>query len=289
MTPAFVQPVEGRMRGFAAHCLVGLAALLGALPATAGSNLLPASLRAVAGPIDVTQVAGPLIVDYTDTYGTGHAGVWSDYGINKAGSEVALVRYATANTEDAIVGNSTWTDLLTIYTPDAPADAWIHLVFSIHLDGTLTAVTHGSATAYAQVNYQMWNSSEGSWILRPAFTQGIVGPDSHVTIDEMLSGDLAIQNGHRFNLISELGTYTHGYLAGPPDSSTDSQSAFGDTARWMGGAVWIGDAQASHFSIMSESGFDYGLPVPEPASGWLWAAGLLALAAARRQGRTPRR
>lgn len=65
MNPTFVLPAGRHVRGFAAHCLVGLAALLGAFPVAA--DLLPASVRAVAGPVDMTQFAEPLIVNYTES------------------------------------------------------------------------------------------------------------------------------------------------------------------------------------------------------------------------------
>lgn len=254
---------------------------------SAFAELVPASLRAWAGSyadrtgFDVTQAGEPLIQTYSN--GNGGADVWTAYGVNKAGSTVSLGTYYTANDEKIWAG-SKWTDVLTVYTPDAPVDTWLHLLFSVHLDGLLVANEYGASSARSQVTYAMLTGGEGSWISRPNFSASVSGPRGRIDVDQTFLGDVAIRNGHTFNLISDLETFTTGYLMGPPSSSTLAESAFGDTAQWMGGTLWIGDRQAEHFSITAASGHDYALhsTVPEPATGWLAICGIAGLLAARR-------
>lgn len=208
------------------------------------------------------------------------AGVWTQYGINRAGSVLALERGVTV-THAWLSATSRWTDALRLWVPEVAAGDPVRLRFSIGLDGHLEAHEDPFTMAKAQVNYAMGLNHHGTWIVQPSFGL-LIGPPSltgggHVErdIDLVLLGELEVANGNWFNLISDLSVRTQGDLMGPPGSMW-AESAFGNSARWLGGAVWVDGHQASSFTIMSGSGFSYLAPtgVPEPASAGLMLAGL---------------
>lgn len=231
-----------------------------------------------------TQPNGPYIASLS---GIGRsAGVWTDYGINRAGATISA-SYGTYP-GGYVIAASRWEDQLTIHTSNAAPDAWVRLLFSVRLDGHLEAHEDDFYYSGARVGFAMTLNHEGSWISRPDYNLAI-GPTPWTTdgghvavdVDELLFGEIEIQNGHTFNLISELSVNPAATLSGPSGIGW-AESLFGNSAEWLGGSVWINGAPASAFTITSASGYDYGQRssngVPEPASLTLLGIGLAVLA-----------
>lgn len=270
------------------------AVLLAACAGPAGAELFPPSVEywygSNSGSNSGSQPVGPLIWSSSfDGYSSG--AVWSDYGLNRASSSV----YASTDVPavSTYVGTmSTWTDVLTLYTPEVAEGTWISMHFSLRLTGHMEASGSTFANSAAGVDYNMFLNHEGSFVVQPEYTLDIGawnGLPSEQDIDLVLNGVIAAPNGHAFNLISRLGTGSEVNLWGPPGWAS-AQSAFGESAQWLGGSVWIDDSgPVSDYTISSGSGFDYRIPVvPEPASASLLALGLAAvLAAARTCRRAP--
>lgn len=229
----------------------------------------------------VTQPNGPYILNLTRSDRT--AGVWADYGINKAGAWISATPYG-----GYVLAQSRWRDQLTVYTPDAALNAWVHLLFSVRLEGHLEAHEDNFFSSRAIVNYEMTEVGDGSWVTRPLYGRSIAptpnstaGGHVELDVDEILLGDIAIRNGHTFDLISTLSVNPESDSMGPAGTGW-AESSFDHSAEWLGGSVWIDGAEASSFTITSASGYDYGPHTPhngvsEPASLALLCVGLATL------------
>ncbi|MBK9574149.1 MAG: PEP-CTERM sorting domain-containing protein [Rhodoferax sp.] len=243
-----------------------------------------------------TQPGAPIILSLDESWRD--AGVWTGYGLNRAASRIALSNIEGSKTPayDAWVrAISTWTDQITISTPDALANAPLRLRFSIRLDGHLEAHENDFTNAAATVLYEMISSDmtygEG-WVVRPSFRADVHptgsstdGGHESLDVDTILHGELIALNGHTFNLISSLHVDTQALLMGPPAGAW-AESLFGNSAEWLGATVWNGDTALTDFTIRSGSGFDYAMrttSVPEPSVLYLLGIGLFGLGVLRRR------
>ncbi|MBK9573920.1 MAG: hypothetical protein IPO43_14895 [Rhodoferax sp.] len=273
-----------------ARCKLGLviaiASMLAILPGFALATLLPAVVGANIATNGIvgswlTQSNGPHIVNLLRDDRT--AGVWTDFGMNKAGAWISATPYG-----GYVVAKSRWEDQLTILTPDVALDAWVNLRFSVRLEGHLEAYEDDFFRSHAFVDYKMSLNHHGSWVTRPVYGNG-VAPTPHSTaggyaerdVDEILFGEIAIQNGHTFNLSSQLTVNPESGSMGPAGIGW-AESSFDNSAEWMGGSVWVNGAEASSFVITSASGYNYGPrsthnDVPEPAGLALLGVGLAML------------
>lgn len=273
-------------------CLALVAAgLLAALPGHARATLfspsVEATINAGGAQTNASQPSGPVILANSGTHYS--FGVWTDYGINRAGSSLAV---STSWSSGAVAygsARSSWTDALRISTPDVAAGQPINFLFSVRLDGHLEAQADLYAYSSTTVQYNMWLNENGSWVTRPSYRLDLgvdtfTDSDVAVDVDEILTGELSVPNGVWFNLISVLVTGGMGGLMGPP-AGASIESLFGNSAEWLGGSVEVNGAPVSSFTITSGSGFNYGnrsttpqpTAVPEPSTILLLGAGLAGL------------
>ncbi|MCC6127354.1 MAG: PEP-CTERM sorting domain-containing protein [Pirellulales bacterium] len=241
-------------------------------------------------PTHVSQTFGPVTAGASPTSGQ-NAAAFTDYGRNGSGVSMWANRpYGAPQTGHYgwINATSKWTDVLTVSTPSAAPGAPVDVVFSIRLHGHMEANSTPYALVYSRMGFGMLLNEYGDWITRPSLQHdigaGYSGPSSSVIdVDEIQHGRFRVPNGAAFNLISELSTYVRGEFLGPWDQNFDAESAFGNSAQWLGGSVWIGDTPLSDFTLASASGFDYRLPaVPEPGMLALLGIGLSCVGALRR-------
>jgi hypothetical protein len=276
-TTCYRSPVLPRL---ALHLALLAVAVLAAGPGPARAELFTPSVEARinnnTGTTSASQVSGPVIL--SDAGAHYAFGVWTDYGTNRAASSVAVsTSYSSpVSWGDAI---STWTDALRVSTPDVAAGAPVSLVFSIGLDGHLEGYGTGFTNGGLWVTFGMLLNQHGSWAVQPSYALYLGMGDGggvSVDVDEVLHGVAVVPNGAWFNLVSTLSTRVMTNLWGPP-ASISGTSAFDNSARWLGGSVWVDGNPASAFTIESGSGFDYAAPVPEPPELPLFAAGLAGL------------
>jgi hypothetical protein len=252
-------------------------------------------------PTVVEQGAGPIEIGEAPTEGQ-FVGARTDYGSNAASASMWANRPSGAPQTGHFgwaSASSKWTDRLTLFTPDVPLGDPVAMVFTIHLGGFLEGTMTDFVSLGASVRYQMLLNEHGSWVTRPMLwhdlweSSGGAGHHDRIDIDEVQAGRFTVPNGATFNLISELSTRVQGEFWGPWDTSFSVQSSFGNTVRWLGGEVWVGNGKASTYTITSASGFDYGQPavaVAEPSVLAQMSVGLVGLALARWwRARGPRR
>lgn len=273
------------------HLLVLTTAIAfsGTTQATLYSPSVEARINAHGALTNASQLSGPVILDRSGTHYS--FGVWTDYGIQRAGSSLAL---ATFWPPSVAYGSATskWTDALRISTPDVAAGQPVHFLFSIRLDGHLQAHEDNYTNAITGVQFNMSLNEHGSWITQPSYGLNIqptpsttAGGDASADVDVTLMGEFVVPNGLWFNLISSLSTSAKGELMGPPGGMS-VESLFDNSAQWLGGSVWANGSPVSSFMIESGSGFDYSqAAIPVPAACWLFGSGLLGLISRVRQNR----
>ncbi len=255
-------------------------------------------------PTHLSAPLGPLLAGASPVSGH-YAGAWTDYGSNGAGVSMWATKPSGApGTGNAgwIEASSKWTDLLMISTPDAAEGAPVDLVFTIGLHGHMEANRTSYVSLGGQARFTMEGNHDGTWIEQPSLlrqfwadTGGDYAFHDEIDIDEVQQGRLRVHNGQVFNLMATLSTHISGDFWGPWDTSFNAEVDLGNTVRWLGADVWIGDTKATSWRITSESGYDYGAggpprDIPEPTALTLAAIGLFCLAGLRRRERAqPRR
>lgn len=265
------------------HFALLAVAALGALPGQALADLFSPSVEARlgnnTGGTSAAQASGP--VTLTDAGAHYALDVWTDYGINRAASSVAV---STAFSSPVSWGSaiSRWTDALRVSTPDVAAGQPISLVFSVRLDGHLEGHAATFSNGALNVTFNLVASGYGSWAVQPTYRLDLGmwnGQDVAANVSEVLPGVLVVPNGVWFNLISDLSTHVETNLWGPP-ASVNGSSVFDQSAQWLGGGVEVNGNPATSFTIESGSGFDYTQPaVAEPSALLLFGAGLAGVGA----------
>lgn len=269
------------------HALTLIAAALfsGAANAVLLSPSVEATINAHGAQTNASQLSGPVTVANSGTHYS--FGAWTDYGIQRAASSLAV---STSWSSPVAYGGATskWTDALRISTPDVAAGQPVNLRFSVRLDGHLGGHADNFTNSFAGVQFNMFLNEYGSWVTQPSYRIDLgiwSGSDLAVDVNETLTGEFSVPNGAWFNLISDLSTSVQGNLWGPPGSAS-AESLFGNSATWLGGAVWVNGNPASSFTIESGSGFDYSqAAVPVPTAAWLFGSGLLGLVGVARRKR----
>lgn len=130
--------------------------LLVVFPGHARATLFSPSVEASAGLPYIpatTQSAPSGPVSVTFSYQTHSGGDWTDYGINRAWSEL----YGSSPdhlTSGGVLGWSKWTDVLTVTTSEVALGQPISFLFSFGLNGSLAVHEDWWTEASAEVRFR---------------------------------------------------------------------------------------------------------------------------------------
>lgn len=261
---------------------------------------------------DKTATAGPLTAQQSVNAPVGggsfvgEARARADYGRLGVAASGTMTGASTSSTYRQTAGFARFQDTLTLTNPGVATGTAGSVDFAFLIDGMLKSLPNapysqqGDIGLGIRVGSAVGNAAYGPWFSfmgtvindgTPYLRGGgtglpggfVLSPGSFQGSAEVLStANFGIRWGEPFEVEVALLT-----SVSPCCYGSSLSSEFMSSALLTGISARAGNTAVADFSVLSASGTAYGpgglLPVPEPASVVLWAAGLLLLVMRRRR------